>query len=224
LRRDSNRVPPFVTASGERASSQTHSIRPLKRRAKLLPQGPHRKYIGPNGTTSLAMPWDLLFNIVLFLSAILWLYLGLRVVWRVRASRKWPSVNGSIVSREIRRAWFSGEYTTHSPEVTYRFTVSGKEYTGNVIQFGLLKGDERKAQSILGPYTVGSPVLVYYFPDNPCLSVLQAGPGSAAWAFIAAGCLGLCFAALVLIWGKGVHVTLFWILVDRAKQSGSSSL
>jgi hypothetical protein len=105
------------------------------------------------------------------------LYRGLRAEWRGRQSRKWPSVNGTIVSAEIT----AGSGRGLRPEVTYRFTVSRQEYTGNVIQFGLRGGSRGSAEHILAPYMIGSPVLVYYLPDNPRVSVLQPGPYWTTW-------------------------------------------
>jgi hypothetical protein len=49
------------------------------------------------------------------------------------AITQWPSVDGTIVSAEIK----PGSGRGLRPEVTYRFTVSGQEHAGNIIQFGL---------------------------------------------------------------------------------------
>ena len=67
------------------------------------------------------------------------LYRGLRAEWG--AGNHANGVNGTILSVDIENRGREGL----RPEVTYRFTVSGQEYTGNVIQFGLLGGTWSRA-------------------------------------------------------------------------------
>jgi hypothetical protein len=127
--------------------------------------------------------YDTLFE-VLFLGGLtalgvyvfLW---GILNIKRARASTGWPTVQGRVLTRDVKemtiRLRFSTR-TTYMPTLTYAYEVSGRTYRSDVIQFGLTNVKTREeAEQILGSNTPGKPVQVHYDPENPKVAVLQHG-------------------------------------------------
>ena len=81
----------------------------------------------------------------------------------------------------------------YSPLVRYKYSVSNRAFTGERICFGLdgMFAGYKFAQRYTQRYPVGSPVAVYYDPEQPSQSVLE--PGITKRAFIPMA-FGLGFA------------------------------
>lgn len=104
------------------------------------------------------------------------------VEWgRAKAAERWPTVEGTVVSAEIRRhrsTSGSGGNRTRSftPDITYRYVVLGEEYTSNRVMFAQYSSNtESDIRPILRKYPRGSLVTVYHHPRRPELSVLEPG-------------------------------------------------
>ena len=113
---------------------------------------------------------------------------GARGVIQARASSAWPQVSGEITHSEI-----TDSDSSYSPLVRYKYSVSDRAFAGERICFGLdrMFAGYKFAQRYTQRYPVGSPVAVYYDPDQPSQSVLE--PGITKRAFIPMA-FGLGFA------------------------------
>lgn len=97
---------------------------------------------------------------------------------RALASRHWPRVSGRITEIFLwgkRRV--DGELIdAEKLNVKYEFELKGRQYTGTVPSFFTMVYPETLAFAQKHP--CGSPVHVYYNPENPGESVLIPGPKS----------------------------------------------
>ena len=98
---------------------------------------------------------------------------GARGVIQARASSAWPQVSGEITHSEI-----TDSDSSYSPLVRYEYSVSDRAFAGERICFGLdrMFAGYKFAQRYTQRYPVGSPVAVYYDPDQPSQSVLPSAP------------------------------------------------
>ena len=94
-------------------------------------------------------------------------------VWRLaRLSRDWVSTPGVIQTSEI---IFEGVRSPRSqPHITYTYQVNGIQYEGSRINFSFARVFFRKeAADVLAPYSLHTPVTVYYNPAQPTQSTLE---------------------------------------------------
>jgi hypothetical protein len=98
---------------------------------------------------------------------------GARSVISARASSTWPHVTGEVTDSEISSDGDGG----YSPLVRYSYSVSGQLFTRERICFGVERmfAGYKFAQTYPERYRVGSPVAVYYDPNQPSASVLESG-------------------------------------------------
>jgi len=93
-------------------------------------------------------------------------------------SNQWPEVKGQVTEHKIierKRTKKTGEQiTVYSAKIDYQYIVNGQEYQSNQIRLA----DRHKkniTQMLNTTYAIGSPVTVYYNPQNPSNAVLQKG-------------------------------------------------
>lgn len=84
---------------------------------------------------------------------------------RGHPSSDWPSTEGRVTHSIIARG---GE--TSGLHFRYDFTVEGRDYTGERVSFGSVRG-----RRVVEEYPQGAEVTVYYDPANPGESVLEPG-------------------------------------------------
>lgn len=94
------------------------------------------------------------------------------------ALQTWPSVAGVVVAAELRsfREWKDNvERTLYTPGVVYRYTVAGREYTGDRYSLGAGTqwGRPEPVQTMLKRFPPGSAVTVFYNPKAPAEAVLE---------------------------------------------------
>lgn len=111
---------------------------------------------------------------------------------RMFALQAWPSAAGVVVSSEMRsfREWKDNvERTLYSPAIVYRYTVAGREYTGDrySLDVDVRLGRPEFAQSLLKRFPAGSAVTVFYNPKAPAEAVLErrVSGGWFIWALAA---------------------------------------
>ncbi len=140
-----------------------------------------------------------------------------------RASSEWPTVSGKVLSSEVRtkrsrtsgsRKHGSRSRTTYHAEVHYEYTVDGRPYTADRVQFGEYGSDNSShAREIVARYAEGKQVSVHYDPTQPDLAVLE--PGVHGGINIQFG-----LAGLFTLVGAGICAAGVWSLLRR--MSGSS--
>jgi len=116
---------------------------------------------------------------------------GVRCVLQAQASSAWPHVAGEVTRSEIKAS--SGEGSSYAPHILYSYQVSGQPFEGSDICFGIknVSATYAFARSLTERYRTGAPVMVYYNPSEPAMSVLE--PGISKRSFIQMA-FGLVFA------------------------------
>lgn len=111
-------------------------------------------------------------------------------------------LNTDIGSGQSRYRRSSGGYyyrTSYFPDITYRYTVGGREYINNrYAQRPSLINRQGIIQRILDKYPVNSTVTVYYNPDNPQESYLAKGYGKTVTLIVMAVVIIVIVAIAVL--------------------------
>lgn len=143
------------------------------------------------------------------------LFAGLGVFFILRHRRdtqkagqsvNWPSVSGTVTAARVKTHHSTdsdGDTSeTYSAQVEYQYQVNGVAYTSEKISFGapVAVSNLRKVQETVAQFPAGSPVNVYYNPQNPAEATLQTRMGSKTGLILGIiflvigmmiGCLGL---------------------------------
>lgn len=130
---------------------------------------------------------------------------------RDAAVRRWPTINGRIVSSGIHEFQRRRDKplrtmrgprmmkTMYMPVVEYSYTVGGRDHVSRSIWDGTeVSGSRVYAQGIAGRYPVGRMVTVHYDPADPAKAALEVG-GGWHWAMLA----GAVIAFAVAAWSTG---------------------
>jgi len=98
----------------------------------------------------------------------------------------WPQVNGSILTKTFQTNTVL-DTTTIMLQVTYQYTINNVKYQSNTICYGSSGPYLRcNVQSIINSQN-GSPIKVFYNPQNPSESYLMTGTKtyiSIFWGFV----------------------------------------
>lgn len=104
---------------------------------------------------------------------------------QAQAAKDWASATGNVVSLEIVEGQNRSSETqqvirTYRPEVTYSYTVGGKEFKSSRIAFGkILYYQSAEAEAFKSKYGQGAQVPVFYDPAAPDQAVLDRDPSHA---------------------------------------------
>jgi hypothetical protein len=93
---------------------------------------------------------------------------------QARASLAWPTVPGKVERSGSQRTY--GIYGTAFCRLTlsYRYEVDGREYEGDMAQFGPPRVTNRDLiEGLVAKYPAGAAVTVHYNPDAPEIAVLE---------------------------------------------------
>ena len=144
--------------------------------------------------------------VVFFLAGFGMICYGLYCVHNGKASLSWPTCIGTVTKTEVKRN--SGGRNLHPdfvPKITYSYSVSERQYTGDRHAFGTQSFSERgDAQKIVDEYPVNSEVTVYYSPNHPETSVLLPGVRPAAWMICIFGAVFSTIPFLFLLFMRRV--------------------
>ncbi len=115
---------------------------------------------------------------------------GARSVIRGRKARAWRSVTGEVLSSETEAVRVSRRESYARAAVRYRYHV-GHERIGTRMSFEAEFGssDSSRALRWVLRYPKGTPVKVYYDPDDPDEAVLEPGEGNVSVLFLGIGVL-----------------------------------
>ena len=121
-------------------------------------------------------------------------FLGVRNVVRGAESRRWPTVQGTVVAADTRRETATDrksgiEHVTYSTDTVVRYRVGSQDYTTNQIYFGATLGssDPSAAELQRMRYPAGAVLPVSYDPAQPWLAALKPGVHSDAFWLPVAG-------------------------------------
>lgn len=133
----------------------------------------------------------IIFASVFILAGIGCLVYAIINVQRAWASRSWPTVQGVVLSAEVKRSQTKhGNTTTWSYRavVRYDFQVDGKPYSGDKISFvDFGSRNASLANTRANRYAAGKTVTVHYDPSNPQICVLEPGFSVFAWMSLIGG-------------------------------------
>jgi len=103
----------------------------------------------------------------------------LRNVRKSGRSKRWPSIEGRVITSEVvsrRSLDSSGTHTTiYEPSIRYAFNLNGQRFESKTISFGGIAGTSAPdfAESVVAKYPAGSSVEVFYNSAKPTESVLE---------------------------------------------------
>ncbi len=141
-----------------------------------------------------------------------WLLMpGVREFKLARASRRWPSVLGKVISANvIYQAPINTDMDSHyrrgsyRPVIEYAYAVNGKNYRANHRVFGdesVAYTISSRAEAIVNNYPQEREVQVYYDPATPGNAVLEPGKIGTVLTALVAGVVCLTIG-LLLAWAS----------------------
>ena len=121
--------------------------------------------------------------------------IGLALWLRARAaqSRRWPSVEGTVLESRVDDAHL--EFM--KPVLRYRYVVDGRSHVGFRVAFSGYGVSRRAMADLIRPYAVGQAVRVFYDPAHPASAVLDPH-GRSDWVYWLLFGLGFCALAVWL--------------------------
>ena len=94
------------------------------------------------------------------------------LLYRTQAVRKWPTVIGTVIESSVEKDPDLNRY----PQVRYRYSVNGTEYTSDrILPHGRLATTGTHAVRVVARYKTGSRVRVRVNPRRPADSALETG-------------------------------------------------
>ena len=144
-----------------------------------------------------------------------WLLMpGVREFNLARASQRWPSVPGKVISTNViyqapmNTDMDSSSRASYRPVIEYAYAVNGVSYRANHRVFGdesVVYGTFSRAKAIVDDYPPERGVQVYYDPEDPKNAVLEPGKIDNVVMALVAGvvCLAL---GLLLAWASIAYV------------------
>ena len=101
--------------------------------------------------------------------------------WNSWVAVSWHNTSGTITASSVEVHHSGRGATTSRPRIEYRYRVGEREYTGDRYNFLEISSNGPETGRVTGQYQPGSPVTVYYDPDDPSRAVLESGIPSMAW-------------------------------------------
>jgi hypothetical protein len=97
-------------------------------------------------------------------------------------SQSWQGAMGQVIASDIKKSTSNdGEYgqsTSYEAIIRYRYSVMGKDYTGERVSFGVKNSSEKLARDTVSRYPINTGVTVFYNPDKPEQAVLEQANSS----------------------------------------------
>jgi hypothetical protein len=108
-------------------------------------------------------------------------------------AQSWPSARATVVTSQLGADPHDSD---RSILITYRFTVSGREFTSNCVSFSPLPNGQKSKEHLIAQFPPGGDVEVFYDPSNPKRSVLlRAESRSWLWGPV----VGAVFVAIAVL-------------------------
>jgi len=144
--------------------------------------------------------WEVFFGVISVAGGVASLVWSAWVAYLAVTSRRWPQVEGTIVVSDLQRSRDTEGGYSYRPEVSYRYSVGGKEFVGSRTRFGLTVATSWSAPAVrvVQQYKVNSRVAVHYDADDPEESVLENGINGMVFAGFALGSAFLIFGVFWL--------------------------
>jgi hypothetical protein len=105
------------------------------------------------------------------------MFLGYSWYKDAKATNKWPTVEGVVLSAEVTTHDSDGT-TMYKPVITYKYSVGGKEYSCPKVSFSdYSSSNSDYAYETVNKYPKGTKVTVFYNPQKPYKAILEPGVG-----------------------------------------------
>ncbi len=103
-------------------------------------------------------------------------FFGLPMYRKAQASQTWPTTTGTIETSQVTETFQKGR-RRYSPSVSYSYEIGGQRLTSKYIwaSGGDSSTNREPHQAVVDKYQVGSPVKVFYDPQNPGFAILEPG-------------------------------------------------
>ena len=108
-------------------------------------------------------------------------------------AQSWLVARATVVSSELVADPHDSE---RSVQITYRFTVGGREFTSRCVSFSPLPNDPKAKEHLIAQFPTGGVVEAFYDPGNPKRSVLLRAP-SRSWLW--GPVVGAVFIAIAVL-------------------------
>ena len=120
------------------------------------------------------------FPVPFFVAGVVMLVWALLNYLEARESSSWPSVQGRVLSKQVKSSTFrdnNGRTSdSYRPQIEYTYVVDGKTYQGSTLRIPSRPyGRSNKAQEAIAEFSLKKPCTVYFDPEDPNKSVLQPG-------------------------------------------------
>lgn len=101
----------------------------------------------------------------------------IRVFLGSLAVQRWPTAQGTIRHSELTTQYVMGSGTRYEAKIRYDYSVNGQSFSSSTVR---TRGEASERQfdieGLVKRYPVGKVVTVFYGPDDPAKSYLEAGP------------------------------------------------
>lgn len=91
-------------------------------------------------------------------------------------SINWPHTQGVIIESHV---WEheddDSSVKSYDPIIKYSYTVNGKTYTNDVVNYDYVNRGKEWAENVIADYPKNQQIPVFYKPDKPEFSVLERG-------------------------------------------------
>jgi hypothetical protein len=151
--------------------------------------------------------WAMVFFAFFMAMGILTMSLGVSAYFEAQQVQDWPSTTGTVTNNGIREELSHGGGRGHTPhhvyypEVQYSYQVNGATYYGSdIAKIESGYSSYADAYSYVDVHAVGTPVTVYYDPDNPSEAVLEKNSGVEATMIPGVGALFTAIGAVGFIY------------------------
>lgn len=127
------------------------------------------------------------------------IFSGISEMMTAKDSESWTSVEGVVLKSKV-SVDSGGDGTSYGADVSYRYKVNGKRYTGDKVTVSELSTSSRgRAQKIVKRYPKKKKVRVYYDAKAPGTSVLEKGVSGGSWLMPGVGAMFLIIPLIMLI-------------------------
>ena len=145
--------------------------------------------------------YQVLFTVALLALGAGSIYWGGLLYRQAEASQSWPSIDGLIVSSQIKENHDRVNVVTYNAAVEFAYDVEGNRYTSKHAS----RGNSSEAREVVNRYPAGKPVKVFYDPQKPDFGVLEPGVNADNYLVLAGG-LAMLLAGVVMAVATGYRI------------------
>lgn len=104
---------------------------------------------------------------------LVWFTIGAFGFYDAVVSNFWPTTDGTVVSTRVISP--TGKANKYIAEITYTYSVGGKEYQSNNYKATSARGTSQWARELIEQHPVDSKVPVHYNPNKPEDAIVEPG-------------------------------------------------